>query len=151
MSDQFWAQQPPPDVEGIIWSWELLSTGQLPAVRAELRALLALRGLDPVQDADVQETFLLAFDELASNGIRHGGRPVSARVVAGPGGLLIDVCDAAVASPPAPAVDRDPSRGGLGLGLVAALTSAHGWARRAGRKHVWALCTPGIAPVTPAG
>ncbi|MCA0143983.1 ATP-binding protein [Blastococcus sp. LR1] len=141
MSEQDWAQQPPPVVKGNIWTWQLESTGQLPAVRAELRGLLSLVSrLDPVSDTDFQDVFLLAFDELASNALRHGGCPVRARVTAGSDGVLVEVSDAAATCPPTPAVGRDPSQGGLGLGLVAALASAHGWATRAERKHVWAFC-----------
>jgi hypothetical protein len=47
--------------------------------------------------------------------------------------------DGAGDAAPAPAVDRDAALGGLGLYLVARLSSAHGWApAEAGRKVVWA-------------
>jgi hypothetical protein len=45
---------------------------------------------------------------------------------------------------PAPAVDRDPAHGGLGLHLVARLAVAHGWYVDDDRKHVWA-CLPTAA------
>jgi hypothetical protein len=51
----------------------------------------------------------------------------------------VEVTDAAVTSPPTPAVGRDPSEGGLGLYLIAEMASAHGWYVRDGAKHVWAL------------
>ncbi len=84
---------------------------------------------------------MLAFDELASNALRHGESPVVATVVAGSGGWLLDVSDRAPDSMPAPAVDRDPAHGGLGLHLVARLAVAHGWYVDGGSKHVWA-CLP---------
>jgi hypothetical protein len=67
--------------------------------------------------------------------------PVVATVVAGSGGWLIDVSDRAPESLPAPAVDRDPALGGMGLHLVAKLSVAHGWYVDGGAKHVWA-CLP---------
>ncbi|TFV51549.1 ATP-binding protein [Blastococcus sp. TF02A-35] len=141
VSEQHWVQQPPPVITGNIWTWQLESTDQLPAVRAELRGLLSLVSrLEPVSDIEFEEKFLLAFDELASNALRHGGRPVRARVSFGSEGLLVEVSDSAATSPPTPAVGRDPSQGGLGLGLVAALASAHGWVTQAERKLVWAFC-----------
>ena len=73
------------------------------------------------------ERLVLAFDELASNALRHGESPVVATVVAGSGGWLLDVSDRAPETMPAPAVDRDPAQGGLGLHLVARLAVAHGW------------------------
>jgi anti-sigma regulatory factor (Ser/Thr protein kinase) len=93
----------------------------------------------PTED-DV-EMLLLAFEELASNGLRHGRAPVTATVSATSTGWLIDVSDADATLCPAPPVDRDPAQGGLGLHLVMALSSTHGWSVAAGRKHVWA-CMP---------
>jgi anti-sigma regulatory factor (Ser/Thr protein kinase) len=84
---------------------------------------------------------ILAFDELASNALRHGESPVVATVVAGTGGWLLDVSDRDPHTMPAPAVGRDPAKGGLGLYLVARLSVAHGWYVDDGCKHVWA-CLP---------
>ena len=81
---------------------------------------------------------MLAFEELTSNGLRHGGRPVHVSVTADAHGWLIDVTDSSVDRPPTPAVDRDPAHGGLGLHLVARLSTGHGWFVQGGRKHVWA-------------
>ncbi|MGY1607470.1 MULTISPECIES: ATP-binding protein [unclassified Geodermatophilus] len=86
---------------------------------------------------DVDE-LLLVYEELTSNGLRHGRAPVLVHVVATGGGWTVDVTDAAVERPPVPAHDRDPARGGLGLHLVARLCPAHGWVLDDGRKHVWA-------------
>jgi hypothetical protein len=73
--------------------------------------------------------------------LRHGESPVVATVVAGSGGWLIDVSDRAPEVMPAPAIDRDPALGGLGLHLVARLSVAHGWYVDGHAKHVWA-CLP---------
>lgn len=52
---------------------------------------------------------------------------------------LLEVSDAAVHRPPAPARGRDAARGGLGLSLVARICAAHGWHADGDRKNVWAL------------
>ena len=97
--------------------------------------------------ADAVEAVLLAFEELASNGLRHGRPPVHVTVTAAGAGWLLEVSDAAADRPPTPAVGRDPVHGGLGLHLVARLCTAHGWIPRNGRKHVWAH----VAPTADAG
>ena len=142
MSQALWPQRALPVVSGEVASWDVTTIAELPRVRAELREVLAgpaVAGPVPV------DALLLAFDELLSNAVRHGVRPVTAQLVAGPEGWLIDVSDQGAAVPPTPAVDRDPAQGGLGLYLIARLTSAHGWTVRAGRKHVWALLEPARA------
>ena len=98
-------------------------------------------GFPPDGENTAGERLVLAFDELASNALRHGESPVVATVVAGSGGWLLDVSDRAPETMPAPAVDRDPAQGGLGLHLVARLAVAHGWYVDGGAKHVWA-CLP---------
>jgi anti-sigma regulatory factor (Ser/Thr protein kinase) len=95
-------------------------------------------GVPPDEIDEGVERLLLAYEELASNGLRHGRSPVQAAVTAAVGGWLIDVSDAAADTAPHPAIDRDPALGGLGLHLVAQLSAAHGWSIEAGRKHVWA-------------
>jgi hypothetical protein len=67
-------------------------------------------------------------------------------VVAGRWGWLLDVSDEAPDRPPIPAVDRDPALGGMGLHLVAQLSSDYGWEERPGRKHVWARLPSGVDP-----
>jgi anti-sigma regulatory factor (Ser/Thr protein kinase) len=133
-----------PDVdEGTlrVWHWELRSRRDLTTSRISLRQELtsSRRSAGPTEDE--VEMLLLAFEELASNGLRHGRAPVTATVSATPTGWLIDVSDADSTRCPAPAVDRDPAQGGLGLHMVVALSSTHGWSVHAGRKHVWA-CLP---------
>jgi anti-sigma regulatory factor (Ser/Thr protein kinase) len=90
-------------------------------------------------DPDLLDQLILALDEMASNALRHGGGSVAATVRRTPDAYLVEVSDAATDAPPSPAVGRDPSEGGLGLYLIAELSTQHGWYVRDGHKHVWAL------------
>jgi anti-sigma regulatory factor (Ser/Thr protein kinase) len=139
-----WPLRPLPDGRGEVWRWELGTIAELPAARSDLRCLLGAVGVARETEDDAGEQLVLAFDELASNALRHGKQPVVATVVAGSGGWLLDVSDRAREVMPAPAVGRDPAKGGLGLHLVARLSVAHGWYVDAGCKHVWA-CLPTTA------
>jgi signal transduction histidine kinase len=148
-----WPLCPPPDGRGLLWRVTLGSLAALPGARARLRAGLGRQEETeradggPAEapaagtDEDAAEQLVLAFDELASNALRHGRPPVVASVVSGRGGWLLDVSDTAPEDMPTPAVDRDPSYGGMGLHMVARLALAHGWYVDADRKHVWA-CLP---------
>ena len=122
---------PPPATDGL--SWELSGIAQLPKVRTELRA--HLDGAEP----DLRDRLVLALDEMASNALRHGGGGVRAAVRRTGSAWLLEVCDRATDSPPKPAIGRDPSKGGLGLYLIAELASAHGWYVEGDAKHVWAV------------
>ena len=122
---------PPAASDGL--SWELSEIAQLPHVRA------ALRGHLGSADPDVRDRLVLALDEMASNALRHGGGGVRAAVRRADSAWLLEVSDRAADRPPAPAVGRDPSEGGLGLYLIAELASAHGWYVEGGAKHVWAV------------
>jgi anti-sigma regulatory factor (Ser/Thr protein kinase) len=144
-----WPLRPLPDGRGEVWRWDLGTVAELPAARAALRSRLGGVGF-PEDDKDVAgERLVLAFDELASNALRHGETPVVATVVAGSGGWLLDVSDRDPHRMPAPATGRDPALGGLGLHLVARLAVAHGWYVDAGAKHVWA-CLPSTVDREPA-
>ena len=136
-----WPLRALPDGRGEVWRWDLGTVADLPAARAALRGRLSDAGFPPEDDDPCGERLVLAFDELASNALRHGESPVVATVVAGSGGWLLDVSDRARESMPAPAVDRDPAQGGMGLHLVARLSVAHGWYVDGQCKHVWA-CLP---------
>jgi anti-sigma regulatory factor (Ser/Thr protein kinase) len=136
-----WPLRPLPDGRGEVWRWNLATVAELPAARAALRTRLGGVGFPDDREDVAGERLVLAFDELASNALRHGGTPVVATVVAGSGGWLLDVSDRDPETMPAPAVGRDPAQGGLGLHLVARLAVAHGWYVDAGAKHVWA-CLP---------
>jgi anti-sigma regulatory factor (Ser/Thr protein kinase) len=141
MSRQAWPLRPLPDGRGEVWRWNLGTVAELPAARSGLRERLGDVGMPSVSDDSATERLVLAFDELASNALRHGEVPVVATVIAGSGGWLLDVSDRAPQCMPEPAVDRDPAHGGLGLQLVARMSAAHGWYVDAGTKHVWA-CLP---------
>ena len=136
-----WPLRPLPDGRGEVWRWNLDGIAELPSARAGLRSRLDDVGFPPDGENTAGERLVLAFDELASNALRHGESPVVATVVAGSGGWLLDVSDQAPETMPAPAVDHDPAQGGLGLHLVARLSVAHGWYVDGGAKHVWA-CLP---------
>ena len=137
-----WPARPPlPDGRGEMWRWDLDTIAQLPAARSGLRTLLNDNGVPTAGENATGERLVLAFDELASNALRHGECPVVATVVAGSGGWLLDVSDRARECLPEPAVDRDPALGGMGLHLVARLAVAHGWYVDGASKHVWA-CLP---------
>lgn len=140
-----WPASPPPPSAGG-WCWGLTRVHELPAVRAELREHLARRGpgAAPVP-ADHVDQVVLAFDELASNALRHGGGEVLAAVRDSGPNWLIEVRDGDATRAPAPAVGRDPGLGGLGLYLIADVAVAHGWQVRDGHKSVWALIPRGAA------
>src|SRR5688500_19417075 len=141
MGRDTWPLKPLPDGRGEVWRWNLAEIAELPAARAGLRDRIDEVGLAGDPEAVAAERLVLAFDELASNALRHGEVPVVATVVAGSGGWLLDVSDRAPETTPTPATDRDPAQGGLGLPLVAPLSVAHGWYGDDGAEHVWA-CLP---------
>jgi anti-sigma regulatory factor (Ser/Thr protein kinase) len=132
-----WPSASPPQAAPGLW-WELSKVSELPLVRGELRRH-ATDVAGPEGDPDLVDQLVLALDEMASNALRHGGGDVSAAVRLTQDAYLIEVSDKAESSPPTPAVDRDPSEGGLGLYLIAELATGHGWYVRNGHKHVWAL------------
>jgi anti-sigma regulatory factor (Ser/Thr protein kinase) len=94
------------------------------------------------------ENLVLAFAELASNALRHGRLPVRARCVLERPRVLVEVFDSDPSRPPFPAIDRDPSFGGMGLCMVAGVSADHGWTVQRDVKDVWALLVldPGPAP-----
>jgi hypothetical protein len=141
MAVMTWPLRPLPDGRGEVWRWNLDGIAELPSARSVLRSRLDDVGFPSEDDHPAAEQLILAFDELASNALRHGESPVVATVVAGSGGWLLDVSDRAPEVMPTPAVDRDPAQGGLGLHLVARLSVAHGWDVDGSCKHVWA-CLP---------
>jgi anti-sigma regulatory factor (Ser/Thr protein kinase) len=144
MSTDRWEQAPLPDVREPVstaWQWEISRPAELTAARGQLRADLTDGALPAGAAADDVDRLLLAFEELASNGVRHSGAAVRVTVTGTATGWLVDVSDARPDQPPVPAVDRDPSLGGLGLHLIARLSARHGWAVIGRRKHVWACLT----------
>jgi anti-sigma regulatory factor (Ser/Thr protein kinase) len=140
-----WPQSPIPRFQGTAWQWQLSTLRQLSSLRADLRTRLRRVGCDDTSrhGDPASDGLLLVVDELASNALRHGAEPVHDRVMTTTDGWLIDISDGAADRGPQPAVGRDPARGGMGLHHVAALTTGHGWAVSAGRKHVWAFLPRG--------
>jgi anti-sigma regulatory factor (Ser/Thr protein kinase) len=138
-----WPSAWPPSGTPVL-SWHLRDIAELPRVRAELRRSAAeAAGAGGTAGADLRDQLILALDEMASNALRHGEGAVHASVRLTDGSYLIEVSDQAVTAPPAPAVGRDPSEGGLGLYLIAELATEHGWYVRDGYKHVWAVLPRG--------
>jgi anti-sigma regulatory factor (Ser/Thr protein kinase) len=138
-----WPRMAVPSVSGDTWHWQLDAMPVISRVRMDLRARIAHPSVASGSTEDARDGLLLAFEELASNALRHGGGDVRALIVAGRGGWLLDLSDEAPDRPPVPAVDRDPALGGMGLHLVAQLATDFGWERRPGRKHVWARISSG--------
>jgi anti-sigma regulatory factor (Ser/Thr protein kinase) len=136
-----WPSASPPPASSFL-SWELTDVAQLPSVRAELRRHVTVAGASG-RAADLLDQLVLAFDEMASNALRHGGGRARASVRTTPDAYLVEVSDPGADHPPAPAVGRDPSEGGLGLYLIAELATGHGWYAADGHKHVWALLPRG--------
>ena len=146
MPTSLWPCIPVPVSEGTAWQWQVTSSAQLCVLRREVtRALHAdtphRADGDGDGDGTISERMLLAVDELAANGLRHATGTVTARIVRDQQAWLVDVSDGNTRRGPEPAVGRDPDLGGMGLYLVAALSTGHGWAVSDGRKHVWA-CLP---------
>jgi anti-sigma regulatory factor (Ser/Thr protein kinase) len=141
MTAHGWQRGAPPDLgdpAAEAWGWEIRRPAELTRARRELAARLAEGSLpDGAETADV-DRLLLMFEELASNGLRHGGPPIRASVTSSDDGWLVDVSDARPDAPPVPALGRDPAHGGLGLHLVARLSARYGWTVEGARKHVWA-------------
>jgi len=137
MAGSIWPSASPPQATAVL-HWQLTEVAELPRVRAELRRHATRPTADPV-DPDLLDQLILALDEMASNALRHGGGAVQATVRLTADSYLLEVSDSATSAPPAPAVGRDPSEGGLGLYLIAELSTQHGWYVSDGCKHVWAL------------
>jgi anti-sigma regulatory factor (Ser/Thr protein kinase) len=133
-----WLRRLPPPVGDAIAAWHRRpgSVAELSLVRRQLREAMRSGAL-PAR-ADDEEDLLLAVEELASNGLRHGRPPVEVGITATAGSWLLRVSDAATDRPPEPAIGRDPGLGGMGLTLVGRLCRAHGWSLDGDRKVVWA-------------
>ena len=132
-----WPSASPPEAVPAL-HWRLRDVAELPRVRAQLRRHASGSGAGPI-DPDLLDQLILALDEMASNALRHGGGSVEATVRQTLDSYLLEVSDSATGAPPAPAVGRDPSEGGLGLYLIAELSTEHGWYVDDGHKHVWAV------------
>ena len=147
MTAHQWDRRPVPAVAGgeyAVREWELRSPIDLTVSRGQLRD--AALGTPPSAriDFDDLQRLLLAFEELAANGLRHGRAPVQVRVVGTTEGWLIDVSDADVNRPPTPLSGPDPAHDDFGLFLAAWLCPSHGWSVCGDRKHVWACLRPSM-------
>ena len=83
MSEQSWEQRPLPDTTGraeAVWEWQISRPAELTAARGHLRDDLAGEALPEGADSDDVDRLLLTFEEIASNGLRHGGPPVTVTV-----------------------------------------------------------------------
>jgi anti-sigma regulatory factor (Ser/Thr protein kinase) len=141
VSDPLWAHSPVPgqlSAQALLWSADPSGPADLSRLRSRLRAAVRAAVVVAEED-DALEALLLVVEELTSNALRHGHPPVHVTVHAHTGGWLLSVTDAAVDTPPTPAVDRDPAAGGLGLYMVARLAGGHGWSTSGAAKTAWAL------------
>ncbi|MBN1093040.1 ATP-binding protein [Blastococcus sp. TML/M2B] len=133
-----WGQEPLPHAHDC-WTWELGTLRDVTRARSAVRQRLAAELPDGRSDEESVERMILALDELASNGLRHGRQPVVLRVCPLPEHWLVDVTDAARAVPPTPDPGRAEGLGGYGLFMIAAYATAYGWVPEPHCKHVWAL------------
>ena len=142
MSDQLarpWVQTRPPHGSGCR-SWSPQHVRELPGIRRQFRSWVA--SAEPhspgLRENRIEES-VLALDELMSNALRHGRAPVDVEVCSSDGGLLLSVADRAAEDPPRPTATRDPSDGGMGLGMIADFALEFGWYPHDDRKVVWAV------------
>jgi anti-sigma regulatory factor (Ser/Thr protein kinase) len=130
--------RPPRGSDCTTWSPGHLS--DLSAVRREFRAWIADATDDSPRPRENRiEESVLALDELMSNALRHGRSPVEVEVCTSEGGVLLKVVDHAVEDPPQPTSTRDPSDGGMGLGMIADFAVDCGWYAPGDQKVVWAV------------
>ena len=140
MDEALWGHRPPAQPAAVlsaVWHCEPTDAAELSAQRGQLRSAVIEHADAAGSEFDDVDRLLLVFEELGSNGLRHGHPPVQITVAATATGWMLDVTDAATDRPPAPAADRDPACGGMGLYISARLCAEHGWNVRDGRKHVW--------------
>jgi hypothetical protein len=141
MSGALWGRRRPPVTDSAaitVGRWSPASLADLTRDRRQLADSLHRAGRPAQVDEGAVERLLLVFEEIGSNALRHGRGTVELSVTASGRWWLLAVSDAAPETPPVPAVDRDPARGGLGLYLVGQICAAHGWFVDGDRKIAWA-------------
>ena len=138
MDTEDWPRQPCPGSTRARLSCEVANLGDLRILRRRLRDWISGAVAVAGPDSAVADSLVLIVDELMSNGLRHGRAPVRLHAVRTGEGLLVQVSDGNVMDAPTPAIGRDPALGGMGLRIVANLTTTRGWDVTDGRKHVWA-------------
>lgn len=124
-----------PCVPGVLrrqQSWEL-PAGPEAAGRARRHVRRQLRGWDLSPWGAIAE---LLVSELVTNALRHGGQPMTLRMVRCFRGVLIEVSDSGADLPRAVAAGP-ASESGRGLRLVEALSQRWGVRRDARGKVVW--------------
>ena len=141
-----WSEHARPRARGTNWRWDVPGPAHLSVIRSDIRRRIAATSSLPGPTTEPSERLLLAFEELASNGLRHGGQPVQVDITVTDGCWLLVVSDSDGDRAPAVDVGRDPAQGGLGLQLTGALATAYGWVVTGSRKHVWA-CLPFVLPL----
>jgi signal transduction histidine kinase len=158
MDQPLWPQLAPREGPQLdpLWTGEPPSLAALSRMRSGLRSAVHTAaddgrpaGLDDDAIDDALERLLLVFEELVSNGLRHGRPPIGVTVQWTGCGWLLSVADDNGKTAPVPAVGRDTATGGMGLYMAARLSSAHGWTRDGLRKTVWAVIEP-VASAAPA-
>ena len=110
-SPSLWARGPrhrPPRTTPTVGQWEPASLAHLTADRRQLAAALHDGARPAGADEGAVERLLLAYEELASNALRHGRGPVQITVTTIGASWLLEVSDASTDTPPSPAVGRDP-------------------------------------------
>lgn len=136
-----WATRalPQPDpATCVTWTWQPRTAADVTALRHELQEAVLRAPVPTGLDDEAVTRLMLAVEELASNGLRHGGPPVQVTITAAGLGWLLEVGDASTARLPTPAIGRDAALGGMGLHMVARLSRGYGWAVDGDRKTVWA-------------
>ena len=134
-----WVQARPPHGSDCT-SWSPVDLEELATVRREFRAWIDTAADDsPLLRENRIEESVLALDELMSNALRHGRSPVEVEVCTSEGGVLLKVADRAAEDPPRPTSTRDPSEGGMGLGMIADFALDCGWFAPGDQKVVWAV------------
>ena len=88
----------------------------------------------------------LVVSELVTNAVRHAGTRATLRLVPAPGGLVVEVDDAADGRPHIVPPDRRAADGGLGLAIVDRLSEDWGFEARPDGKTVWARLSLPEAP-----
>jgi len=122
--------------------WSLDVAASVPEMRRRVAAVVREHDVDQPDRggpllAATPERLAMVFAELATNGIRHGGLPVTVALARGDGSWLIvvsDRCSVGSPDPAGPAGDGD----GTGLALVVAASERVGWFVTGATKHVWA-------------
>jgi anti-sigma regulatory factor (Ser/Thr protein kinase) len=142
------ASTPPDGTWTPVGQWTLDVVASVADVRRRVAAVAAEHDIDrqdpgsPLLTA-TPERLAMVCAELATNGVRHGGLPVTVVLARGDGFWLIvvsDRCAAGTPDPtgPAPVLATGGDVGGTGLALVVAASERVGWYVTGVAKHVWA-------------